>query len=134
MALMGVTPLPGHILLCDFSRGFVVPEMVKPRPVVVVSRHNPRGARLCTVVPLSTTEPVPTKDWHILLAANPCPYYSHPPAEKVWVKCDMIYSVSFDRLDRVHSKTRKGRQYHLPRLSEEETKRIIEAVHSLIGL
>jgi mRNA interferase MazF len=46
----------GQILICDFSSGFVEPEMVKVRPVVVIS-PKPRKSihSLCTVVPLSTT-------------------------------------------------------------------------------
>ena len=45
------------ILLCDYSTGFREPEMVKRRPVVVVSHRLPRRDGLCTVVPLSTTPP-----------------------------------------------------------------------------
>ncbi|WP_198669160.1 type II toxin-antitoxin system PemK/MazF family toxin [Elioraea thermophila] len=52
----------GTILLCDDDTGFRPPEMVKRRPVVVVSPRLPHRDGLATVVPLSTTaprEPVP---------------------------------------------------------------------------
>ena len=42
-------PRQGTLLMCDFNTGFRVPEMVKVRPVVVVSRT--RG-QVATVVPL----------------------------------------------------------------------------------
>ena len=47
-------PRVGSILICDYSTGFVAPEMVKRRRVVVISRLRQR-ADLYTVVPLSTT-------------------------------------------------------------------------------
>ncbi|WP_350029107.1 type II toxin-antitoxin system PemK/MazF family toxin, partial [Caballeronia sp. GAFFF1] len=61
------------MLMCDFSRGFVPPEMVKKRAVVVISRSETHGRRLCTVVPLSTTAPAPALAWHVLLTQNPLP-------------------------------------------------------------
>ncbi len=47
-------PQVGSTLICNYGTGFVAPEMVKRRPVVVISRLR-RRADLCTVVPLSTT-------------------------------------------------------------------------------
>ena len=51
------------LLYCDFSTGFQPPEMVKRRPVVLISPRR-KNAALCTVVPLSTKEPVPIEDYH----------------------------------------------------------------------
>ncbi|HIB6731468.1 TPA: type II toxin-antitoxin system PemK/MazF family toxin [Escherichia coli] len=45
-------PSVRSVLMCDF-RGMVVPEIVKVRPVVVVSR-NRHNNQLVTVVPIST--------------------------------------------------------------------------------
>ncbi|EOO2098321.1 type II toxin-antitoxin system PemK/MazF family toxin [Escherichia coli] len=53
-------PSVRSVLMCDF-RGMVVPEIVKVRPVVVVSR-NRHNNQLVTVVPISTTEPIPRRD------------------------------------------------------------------------
>lgn len=44
------------VLICDFTTGFQAPEMVKKRPVVVVSPRR-RIGQVCTVVPLSSVAP-----------------------------------------------------------------------------
>ena len=90
-------PRPGDVLMCDFSAGgFKPPEMVKTRPVVVVSK---RSDSLVTVVPLSATEPVKFEAWHceMSLSSLPAPFQS----ERCWAKCDMIATVGRWRLDRV---------------------------------
>jgi len=46
-------PEQGTILICDF-KGFIDPEMVKRRPVVVVSPRLRQRGKLCAVVPLGT--------------------------------------------------------------------------------
>ena len=84
-------PRPGNVVMCDY-RGFVVPEMVKVRPVVVIAR-NRRNRRLVTVVPLSTTEPNSLEDHHHALANNPLPGRE---AISCWAKCDMLTTVSLD--------------------------------------
>ncbi|QQG36900.1 MAG: type II toxin-antitoxin system PemK/MazF family toxin [Micavibrio aeruginosavorus] len=43
-------PNKGSILLCDFNHGFVAPEMVKRRPVIVISPKIHGRVGLCTVV------------------------------------------------------------------------------------
>jgi len=42
--------------MCDFT-GFKPPEMVKKRPVVILSPRYRRRTGLCIVVPFSTVEP-----------------------------------------------------------------------------
>lgn len=99
-------PEPGSILVCDFT-GFIKPEMVKRRPVVVVSPRLRRRGNLCTVVPLSTTDPNPVEAYHYRLHTNPplpAPYDS--PSH--WVKADMVYTVSFERLFLMHSSKGPG--------------------------
>ena len=66
-------PKQGDILLCDFTRGFVAPEMLKVRKVIVISPASTHGRKLCTVVPISSTAPLIEKDWHHLLRSNPLP-------------------------------------------------------------
>ncbi len=97
MALNNFHPKTGHVLICDFTRGFIPPEMIKRRPVVVISRTATHSSRLCTIVPLSTTAPQPIETWHVPLLINPLKSTHTEP--KVWAKCDMLYTVSFDRLD-----------------------------------
>ncbi|WP_090665161.1 type II toxin-antitoxin system PemK/MazF family toxin [Belnapia rosea] len=67
-------PHPGAILICDFSTGFRPLEMVKARPAVVLSPRR-RAGGLVTVVPPSSTPPIPPLAWHILLPAG-----AYPPA------------------------------------------------------
>lgn len=68
--------------------------MVKKRPVVVLSN---KSRNLCTVVPLSTTDPVPVLTWHHSISGLvlPNPYDEY---DTVWAKCDLIYTVCFERL------------------------------------
>ncbi len=88
-------PNPGTILVCDF-RGYVAPEMVKARPVIVISPRLRNRDGLCTVVPLSTTPPHPVELYHCEIEFDrPLPGWS---AQKCWVKGDMIATVSFERL------------------------------------
>ena len=89
-------PEQGTILICDF-KGFISPEMVKRRPVVVVSPRLRNRGNLCAVVPLSATEPRKIEPYHFRLHTNPvlpAPYTN--PVH--WVKADMVYTVAFDRL------------------------------------
>ncbi len=55
----------GEIVICNYNTGFVVPEMVKSRPAVVISKSSTHWRGLCTVVPLSTTPPEKVEAWHV---------------------------------------------------------------------
>jgi uncharacterized protein YifN (PemK superfamily) len=90
-------PKPGQVLYCDFS-GYRAPEIVKARPVIVISPVHLGRYGLVTVVPLSTTAPEPVRAYHFKLASNPLPGGKDV---EVWAKCDLVASVSLDRLDRV---------------------------------
>jgi uncharacterized protein YifN (PemK superfamily) len=71
--------------------------MVKRRPAIVISPRLRRRQSLCTILPLSTTEPRPIEAYHHKLHVDPVlpnPYNAHHH----WVKADMVYTVSFDRL------------------------------------
>lgn len=125
-----IYPKRGHILLCDFNRGFVPPEMVKIRPVAVLSPTAYHGSGLCTVVPLSTTAPNQPKPWHYLFSHNPL----SPDGEPVWAKCDLVTSVSIDRLAWPYIKTRQERRYQSVRLSLEELTAIEDCVRRHLGL
>lgn len=113
-----IHPEPGTILVCDF-RGMESPEMVKRRPVVVISPRLRRREGLCTVVPLSTTEPLQIAPYHFKLHTNPPlpkPYNSlfH------WVKGDMLYTVSFRRLFLPHNgKDSDGKRLYVVRIIEK---------------
>src|ERR1700704_6371834 len=97
MAIQYPVP-PGAILLCDYS-GFRPPEMVKRRPVVVISPRLSYRDHLCTVVPLSTTAPnrnVPYVCRLELTVALPPPFDGE---RFCWAKADMVATVGFRRLD-----------------------------------
>jgi uncharacterized protein YifN (PemK superfamily) len=127
-------PEIGTIVICDF-RGFVEPEMVKRRPVVIVSPRLRNRDRLCTVVPLSTTEPKPIMPYHYKLKLDqplPSPYNS--PFH--WVKGDMFATVSFDRLFLPFAgKDAKGqRQYVIKVVEEIDLRNIRECMLHAIDL
>ena len=125
-------PEPGTIIVCNFE-GFKEPEMVKARPVVVISPRLKRRHGLLTVVPLSTLEPVPFMDYHCRIELTqplPAPFNR----AVMWAKADMIYNVGFHRLDLLRTgRDSTGKRRHLtPRLSEETLAQIKKCV--LIGL
>jgi uncharacterized protein YifN (PemK superfamily) len=88
-------PKPRTVVMCDFT-GYVAPEMVKVRPVVVIAKHR-HNRKLVTIVPLSTTEPDQLADHHHELSVNPLP---DKPHTSCWAKCDMVATVALARLDR----------------------------------
>jgi uncharacterized protein YifN (PemK superfamily) len=124
MALL-YQPRPGAVVICDFA-GYVVPEMVKKRPVVVLAR-NRKNRQLVTVVPLSTTPPTTLEDYHHDLTQNPLP----SAGVKCWAKCDMVATVSLSRLDRC--KAGRG-QYVVPVLPTADFDAIRRAVANGLGL
>lgn len=112
--------------MCDF-RGYVVPEMVKVRPVIIVSR-NRKNRELITVVPLSTTAPEYLEGHHHELSSNPLP---GKEGVTCWAKCDMIATVSLARLDRYKV---ARREYVAPSLAEADFEAIKKAIMSALGL
>ncbi len=92
-------PRPGMVLICDFNTGFKAPEMIKRRPVVVISPRHRRSNRLCTIVPLSTTAPNPVELFHHRMDPRSLP--GKLARKETWAKCDMLATVSLERLDRV---------------------------------
>jgi len=92
-------PKVGEILLCDFQ-GYEAPEMVKRRPVVVVTeRLLGRSLDLLTVVPLSTLEPRSLFPYQIQIELDE-PLSPKFSKTLVWAKCDMVAVVAKQRLDR----------------------------------
>jgi mRNA interferase MazF len=88
-------PKAGMILMCDF-KGLVAPEIIKTRPVVIISPNNIVRSGLCTVVPLSTTAPDPVQAYHYQIPHDPL-----RNGAETWAKCDLVMSVSCARLDRI---------------------------------
>jgi mRNA interferase MazF len=89
-------PRPGNLLMCDFGTGFKPPEMVKTRPVVVMSRRNDQ---LAIVVPLSATEPRRLAAWHCEMSLESLAECLRH--KRSWAKVDMVSCVALSRLDRI---------------------------------
>lgn len=128
-------PKTGTILICDF-RGFEEPEMVKRRPVVVVSPRFRERNGLCTVVPLSLTEPNPKMPYHYHLNIKeplPPPYDSSALS---WVKGDMLATVSFNRLSFPYNgKDACGKRINVFRvIGDSDLKKIRECILSALAL
>jgi mRNA interferase MazF len=127
-------PNIGEIVLCDY-KGFVEPEMVKTRPVVVMSPRLRRRGNLIGVVPLSTTAPSPAEAYHCLIELdNPLPSPFDNPV--MWAKCDMYSVVSMHRLDRFkEAKQRHGgaRQWRVGKANASQIMALKKAVLCGIG-
>lgn len=139
MALFGgpfpFMPLPylpnqGEILICDFDDSAVGAEMIKRRPVVVITKHDRHRHRMCTVVPLSTTAPDPIRSWH-----HPMPHLCVAGWQangSIWAKCDMLATVSLDRLNKPYVRTRSGRNYVTHFLAAEDLAAVLAAVRAYL--
>ena len=125
-------PRRGEVLVCNFDSGFRAPEMVKKRPVVVISSKESHSRRLCTVVPFSTTAPEPRMPWH-----HPLPHVIVPglrAAAPMWAKCDMLATVGFERLNKPYVKTRQGRIYRSVFLCSADVQAIEVCLRSYLQL
>lgn len=124
-------PATGTIVICDFGTGFVAPEMIKVRPVVIVSPRFRNRPGLCTVVPLSSTEPSPLELYHHPLSAG-----AYPPARgPMWAKCDMLSTVSLVRLDRIKVRGIGGkREYVTFQMPLNDMAAILTGVRFALGL
>jgi uncharacterized protein YifN (PemK superfamily) len=106
--------------------------MVKRRPVIVISRRETHNRRLCTVIPLSTTAPSPVCSWH-----HPLPHVKvtgWQANEPMWAKCDMLVTVSFERLNKPYLKTRLGRNFVAHKLEVIDINAVLACVRSYFGL
>jgi uncharacterized protein YifN (PemK superfamily) len=125
-------PKPRTVVYCDFA-GYIEPEIVKRRPVVVLSVHK-RNSKLVVVVPLSTTRPDPVETHHYRLLQNPLP---NEKATEVWAKCDMVAVVSIERLDLIRTGRRfpdGRREYVTPKIGLDPFNAIRRAVIFGLGL
>jgi len=127
-------PKPGTLLFCDFGTGFRPPEIVKKRPVVVLSKSH---QQLATVVPISTTTPIRIEEWHHQLDPKSIPQGMRQGSLPHWAKCDIIMTVGFWRLDRVktgkHPTTGK-RMFVTHVICREDLIAIRRAVSKVLGL
>ncbi|MGH6924324.1 MAG: type II toxin-antitoxin system PemK/MazF family toxin [Propylenella sp.] len=128
-------PEPSTILICDYGNYAVEPEMVKRRPVVVISPRLKHRTALCAVVALSTTPPDSIQDYHCTIAINP-PLPRPFDSPETWVKADMISTVGFHRLDlpRTGRDQYGKRRYLNVHVSANELRAIYRAVLCGLGM
>ncbi|NVJ96268.1 MAG: type II toxin-antitoxin system PemK/MazF family toxin [Marivivens sp.] len=126
---LSYSPKKGTIITANFSSGFKEPEMVKRRLAVVVSPPIQARRGLCTVVPLSLSEPNRVMQYHMQLDI---PFELPEPWGNVtrWVKGDMICALGWHRLDLL----RLGKGDHGKRLYQTETlnSEIMDSIHNCV--
>lgn len=121
-------PKPGMVLICDYDTGFTPPEMVKKRRVIVVSPYQLNKRGLCTIVPISTSEPEPIEAYHYPIKVGKYGFLSRD--KECWVKGDMVARVSFDRLDRL----RVGAHFTSPSIDAQDLAEVRQAISHSLGL
>ncbi len=124
-------PKPGTIVRCDF-KGFIIPEIIKKRPVVVIHSHK-SNSKLVTVVPISATAPSPIQFYHheldLSIEQNIEPYLSNC---KRWFKCDLVYVLSIERMDRLkHKETGKRNSPQISSITLKTIKELVRKVNAL---
>jgi mRNA interferase MazF len=124
-------PTPGTLLECDYA-GLNKPEMVKKRPVIIVSPRS-RINGLVTVAPLSTTKPLHVLPWHYELTLEKA-LAPNWPELTVWIACDMLNTFHISRLDRFHARIGNSRKYYDRRVSDEELTAIRRRIAAFFSL
>ncbi|MDI3336397.1 type II toxin-antitoxin system PemK/MazF family toxin [Defluviimonas aestuarii] len=120
-------PRAGQILMCDF-RGFQVPEMVKVRPVMIISPRLPYRGDIAAIVPLSLTAPLHNLPFNVRLSRN----YNPLEADDlpVWAKCDMLMNLSIRRLEGFKVGRRK---WETPQATGEDLKAVRAGILAALG-
>ena len=121
-------PRAGQVLMCDFS-GFVVPEMVKPRPVIVVSPRLPYRSEIVAIIPISLTPPIHHEPYAVRLSKNYHP--SEGDDLPCWAKCDMLLNLSRRRLDGFKVGRRK---WETPQVTGDDLKAVRAGVLHGLGM
>ncbi|WP_245429565.1 type II toxin-antitoxin system PemK/MazF family toxin [Mesorhizobium sp. DCY119] len=120
----------------DYSKGgFQEPEMMKRRLAVIISPKIAARPHLCTVVPLSLTEPSKEMPYHKRIRIPfelPKEWGDH----ERWIKGDMVNAVGFHRVDLLRLGKDKGgkRTYQYSVLPDELMKIVRQCVLHGMGL
>lgn len=125
----------GTVVCVDYNTGFIKPEMVKSRLAVVISPKIQARNGLCTVVPLSTTDPPKVMPYHYQFTIHfkmPV-YWGNLPR---WVKGDMMSAVSYRRVELLRlGKDKNGeRIYQTQTINREDLLAIRKCVLHGLGL
>ncbi|MCH8918638.1 MAG: type II toxin-antitoxin system PemK/MazF family toxin [Proteobacteria bacterium] len=125
--MISIHPHAGTLLMCDFV-GFREPEMTKKRPIVVITPRLQYRNDLCTIVPLSLSEPLHPQPYHYKLSRNYNPL--EVPELPVWAKCDMLVNIGIWRLEGFKVGRRK---WEIPKVSAEDLAGIKAGVLAALG-
>jgi uncharacterized protein YifN (PemK superfamily) len=126
-------PGEGMVLLCDFSTGFQPPEMVKVRPVLVLSPRA-RNRQTCLVVPISTVAPRDPKLAGAAFVPLSPRKYPFLHAES-WAKCETVSTVSLARLFWLRDpQTGRGLDSRTTMLDAGDLERARRGVGAAVGL
>lgn len=124
--------------MCDFPLCLRAPEMVKRRPVIVVNPHIPGREGLVNIVPISMTAPNPLRPQHCQIAIGLLPLPLQSQAGDRWAKCDMIYTLSVDRLSLVQGARNRSaggkRIYYKGKLDLAHLQAVRRAIASTLGI
>ena len=124
-------PAAGLVLLCNFSTGFQAPEMIKIRPVVVISERD-RNRDTCIVVPVSSVLPRDARAVFVALDSNKYAFFQKPDN---WAKCETINAVRVQRLFRLRDPaTGRGIDSRQTMIDPADLKLVREGVSRVIGL
>ncbi|CRX68663.1 MULTISPECIES: type II toxin-antitoxin system PemK/MazF family toxin [Stenotrophomonas] len=102
---MGLTnhPKPGEIFMCEFPTEYMHGEMIKKRPVIVLNNKIATRPRLVNIVPISMTAPNTVCAHHVDINRMYLPKGLRDQAGARWAKCDMVYTMSIERLELVRA-------------------------------
>jgi mRNA interferase MazF len=123
-------PSAGMVLLGDFSVGFKKPEIIKIRPVIVLSDRK-RNRDTCVVVPLGSKPPTDSKAIFVPLDLDKYPFLQG----QSYAKCDVVNSVRLARLSRLRDKlTGRGMDSRSTQIDAADLANIRIGVSTAIGL
>lgn len=125
------SPRAGTLAICRFPPpGIAVGvEMVKTRPVIVVSRVLDGRHGVATVVPISMTPPSEPRRWHVLVPETAMPKGWREKAGDRWAKCDMVTTVSLERLSMADARRHDGKlRYSAAEIDASTLHRIRQAL------
>ena len=124
-------PRRGSLVIVNFAQGgaFIRPEMTKSgRPCVVVDADDLRRGRLVTVVPLSSSEPDRIEPYHHQMGHRS---FRDSPLDATvprWAKCDMVQTVSLDRVTFPYRREQNRRRYVKTLITAVDLESIIASV------
>lgn len=130
-------PKVGDIVMCEFPACFVPPEMVKTRPVIVISPRLVGRHRLVAVVPISNSPPDPVCTHHCEIVARMLPKFMQATGGNRWAKCDMVYNLSLDRLSLVQDgrdRETGKRLYDMKRVELSTVQEVRRAIAASLGI